>query len=236
MQTFSWPAPEPGRGERAKLRLLDAAAHVFGEKGPAGATVREIASAAGQNVAAIAYHFGGKENLYRAVLEGVVQIIRNRMADVLQEIASARRNGGPAPREALRLLKRFITEFYLRILSRTEAIRIGRLIVREQTEPSSAFEILYEKAFRDLHETLCFLVGRVLGWKASDRETILRTHSLMGQVWFFAVSRETILRRLGWRSLGGRNAETVATMLGENVEALLSGLAAMRQTKTGSPV
>jgi TetR/AcrR family transcriptional regulator, regulator of cefoperazone and chloramphenicol sensitivity len=217
-----WPVT-PGKGDRAQRRLIQAAATVFGEKGLKGATVREIARAAGQNVAAITYYFGGKEKLYAAVLESVAGLLRETMSDLLAEIAIGRRRGLP-PEAAVRLLKEFMAAFYLRILSRKEAAAIGRLIVREQTQPSPAFEILYDNAFRNLHETLCFLVGTALGADPEDRRTILHTHSLMGQVWFFAVSRETILRRLGWRTLEGKNAELVVQVLTQHVDLLLRAL------------
>jgi AcrR family transcriptional regulator len=215
------------------MRLVQAAAKVFGEKGLKGATVREIALAAGQNVAAIAYHFGGKEKLYAAVLESVAELLRQTMGDVLAEIGIARRRG-LGPEDALRLLKEFIAAFYLRILSRKEAAEIGRLIVREQTQPSPGFEILYENAFRELHQTLCFLVGTTLQTDPEDRGTILHTHSLMGQVWFFAISRETILRRLGWRTLEGKNAEVVVRVFTQHIDLLVRALR-VAQAAPGRP-
>ena len=57
------------------------------------------------------------------------------------------------------------------------------------------------------------------------RKIILRTHMLMGQVYFFAMSREAILRRLGWMTLEGKNAGLVTGLLEENLEALFSGRA-----------
>ena len=45
-------------------RLLDAAERLFCEKGFEGASIRDITSEAKCNVAAVNYHFGGKENLY----------------------------------------------------------------------------------------------------------------------------------------------------------------------------
>ena len=93
MQAQAFYLPAQGKRERAKQRLLEAALAVFGEKGPKAATVREIAKAAGQNVAAIEYHFGGKENLYAAVMEGIVREIRHQLADVLSEIQSWREGG-----------------------------------------------------------------------------------------------------------------------------------------------
>ncbi|MGW4062181.1 TetR/AcrR family transcriptional regulator [Amycolatopsis sp. NPDC004747] len=63
------PAPEERLvdGERTRAALLEAALQEFSEKGFAGARVRDIAERAGVSKDLIAYHFGGKEDLYRAV-------------------------------------------------------------------------------------------------------------------------------------------------------------------------
>src|SRR5437867_4556237 len=50
-------------------QLLEAAGHVFAEKGFDRATGKEICERAGTNTAAINYYFGGMEGLYAAVLE-----------------------------------------------------------------------------------------------------------------------------------------------------------------------
>ncbi len=52
-----------------RTKLIDTATPLFADNGLAGVSVRELAQAAGANVAAVSYHFGGKEGLYHAVLE-----------------------------------------------------------------------------------------------------------------------------------------------------------------------
>lgn len=54
-------------GVEARERLIGVALRLFAEKGYAKTSTREIAQAAGVNVAAISYYFGDKEGLYRAV-------------------------------------------------------------------------------------------------------------------------------------------------------------------------
>lgn len=51
--------------EKTKDLILEEARKQFSEKGFEGASVRDICTAAGANVSAIKYHFGGKEGLYR---------------------------------------------------------------------------------------------------------------------------------------------------------------------------
>ena len=224
MQKQTFLGLATSKSDQARLRLIEAAIVVFGEKGPDGATVREIAKAAGQNIAAIAYYFQSKENLYRTVIEGLVRELRHRLKEVFEQIEELRRAPRKSPDEAKRLLKLFLRTVYLRLLSRTEAVPIAQLIVREQLRPTVYFKLLYDEGFRPLHESLCFLVGTALGRDPRDREIILRTHLLMGQVYFFAMTREGILRRLGWRDLEGTRAELVAGILDDHIEVLVTGL------------
>jgi AcrR family transcriptional regulator len=57
-------------GNDTKTALLDAAKQLVGERGYAGTSVRELAAAAGTNIAAVNYHFGSRERLLnQAVLE-----------------------------------------------------------------------------------------------------------------------------------------------------------------------
>jgi AcrR family transcriptional regulator len=61
--------PTPSE-QHTREKLLAAASKVFAEKGFHGATVKQIADAAGCNVSLISYHFDGKEGLFKAILEG----------------------------------------------------------------------------------------------------------------------------------------------------------------------
>ena len=66
--------------EQARLNILDIAAQEFADKGLAGARVDEIADKINSSKRMIYYYFGGKEELYRAVLEQAYAKIRAREA------------------------------------------------------------------------------------------------------------------------------------------------------------
>ena len=55
--------------DQTRHELVEAATAIFAAHGFERGSVRDIARAAGANQAAISSHFGGKEGLYRAVLE-----------------------------------------------------------------------------------------------------------------------------------------------------------------------
>jgi AcrR family transcriptional regulator len=66
-------------------RLLQASARLFADNGYRGASVRDICNLAGANPGAVSYHFGGKRQLYRAVLR--------RAADTLADMGPKANDG-----------------------------------------------------------------------------------------------------------------------------------------------
>lgn len=55
--------------EETRLRIVEAAAQCFSERGFEGASTRDIAARAGTNQGLITYHFRNKEALWRAAME-----------------------------------------------------------------------------------------------------------------------------------------------------------------------
>ena len=69
-----------------KTQILDATEHLIAEKAFAGTTLRNIASAAGVNLAAVHYHFGSKEDLFRAVVQRIAKPVVARQLDMLNQL------------------------------------------------------------------------------------------------------------------------------------------------------
>lgn len=76
--------PRQRDAERTRAELLDVATEVFAEQGYSGARVDEIADRTSTTKRMIYYYFGGKEQLYLAVLERAYRGIRQaeRTVDV----------------------------------------------------------------------------------------------------------------------------------------------------------
>ncbi|MFJ8623769.1 TetR family transcriptional regulator [Kitasatospora sp. NPDC093550] len=65
------------RSERTRGRLVEAGAGLFDRRGYAGATLGEIAAAAGVTKGALYFHFASKEELARAVFEQAERSLRS---------------------------------------------------------------------------------------------------------------------------------------------------------------
>lgn len=72
----------------ARGRILDAAIKLFVDQGLAGTSTRDIAKASGLNVSLISYYFGGKEGLYKAVLENFADSAGKEMEKLFAEFGA----------------------------------------------------------------------------------------------------------------------------------------------------
>jgi TetR/AcrR family transcriptional regulator, regulator of cefoperazone and chloramphenicol sensitivity len=222
MLTDPSPAEEElGRGAQARLALIRAAAEVFGESGVDGATTREIARRAQQNIAAIAYYFGGKEGLYLAVAEHIVELVVARIGPLLDEIEAFLASERRAPNRCL--------DYTVRLLAETIGVQeamvpVTSVIVREQTHPTRAFDIVYEGCLERVQRCGAALLQAYLGPTAERQECALRFHALLGQALAFRFARETILRRTGWRRIGPDKEAAIRAVITEHTELTLQAL------------
>jgi AcrR family transcriptional regulator len=72
-----------------KEQIITVAERLFAEHGFAGTTLRNVVSEAGVNLAAVHYHFGSKEELYRAVVARFARPIVDRELALLEELKAA---------------------------------------------------------------------------------------------------------------------------------------------------
>lgn len=69
-----------------RARILEAAREAFSENGYDGASIRQIVTKAGANVASVNYHFGNKDALYEAVVKETISDMSSRLDDVVQSV------------------------------------------------------------------------------------------------------------------------------------------------------
>src|SRR5262245_2583263 len=86
--------------ETTRRRLLEAAELLFLEHGFDGTSLRMLTAAAGVNLAAVNYHFGGKEELFRAVLAARFDPLNRERISLLNDYERGAR-GGPLECETL---------------------------------------------------------------------------------------------------------------------------------------
>jgi TetR/AcrR family transcriptional regulator, regulator of cefoperazone and chloramphenicol sensitivity len=207
----------------AKQRLIEAGLEIFGAYNLEGATTRQLAQRAGVNQAAIPYYFGGKEGLYLAVIRYMLQHKGAQVLPVAERIRRKITGRQLAPEEALALIRTLFSTIVSVLLQDQATTTWARIIVREQMQPTKAFDILYEQLIRHVHEALSVLLAIVLKRKATDPVVILRAHTLVGQIIIFLSGRETIRRRMNWEKYTATEIKQIQQAIDEQLDLLIPG-------------
>jgi len=119
-----------GSDRPVQERLLDAAEELFCEHGFEGASVRDIAAAAGCNIASVNYYFGGKEKLYTEVWRRHLRLMRDTRVASIDKIMSQ----SQAPPRLEDLLRSYANAFIEPLVDESRGRRFIKLMAREMVD------------------------------------------------------------------------------------------------------
>ncbi len=129
-------------------KIIEAATRLFAAKGYAAVSVKELADAAGVNIALISYYFGGKENLYKLVLERQFDPIDSRLDELEQtEIA---------PLDKIREFTKIVAQCCM------DNSHGDRLFLSEVINPTACFDSVVRIRVTRLHNFLRECISRAM--------------------------------------------------------------------------
>ncbi len=159
-----------------KTALLEAAVKVFAAKGFSSATVREICQLANANVAAVNYHFGGKDALYSAVLEHVI----GRRTELFR---TGDRDPDASPEQRLEAyIRRKLRDIYALDGVTGLASDHWAIFLMEVANPSENLNLLVEQYVQAAVDELRGIVAELLNLPPMDQEVQDSALSIWGQL------------------------------------------------------
>lgn len=165
------------RSDETRERILRSATEVFGEKGFAKASTREIARRAQVNIASLHYHFGDKADLYRALFS------RPSMQPTAETL-------GVSPEQAsFEVIFRYLNRQFLNGIS--DGL-FPRLLAREHMEPSGLLGENWVREVNQTHGLIATSLARELGGPSVDREVHRLAFALMGMVLIYDHGRPLV--------------------------------------------
>lgn len=156
------PAAAPARqrrtdGDSTRTEIIETAGRLFAEHGYHGTTSKAICEAAGVNIAAINYHFGGRDALYVEVLSSV-----HRQLLSIAELQSLNASTEPPDQKLLRIFES-LTEH-------VQATHSWQLTVwaREVLSPTDAFVQLMKQEAWPKFDLMTRLISEITGFRPDD--------------------------------------------------------------------
>ncbi|RVD54257.1 DUF1956 domain-containing protein [Mesorhizobium sp. M2D.F.Ca.ET.185.01.1.1] len=210
---------ETTTAEQTRAALVHAALKLFGRQGFDGTSTREIAAEAKANIGSIAYHFGGKEGLRAAAADHIVDTIQGIAGQALGGVQTAVPLTPEAARAQLFAALERMVGF---VVASPQAGEIVQFVLRELSHPTAALDRIYAGVFEPTHRRLCQIWEQATGEPAESEATRLIVFTLIGQVIYFRIGREAVMRRMGWREIGNAEAAKVVTVTTGNLRAMLA--------------
>src|SRR5262245_8104486 len=201
------------RSNETRQRLLEAAAEVFADGGYRRATIAKICRLAGANIAAVNYHFGGKQELYAAVFEYAQRRASTEDTAAVDEAAP--------PEDRLRA---HVVTFVGRLLDPRRPAWIARLPAHELIEPTPVLDRLVRNRMRANHQLIASAIRDLLGPDATPETVRLCTLSVVSQCVFYRNSA-AVVTRLYPEIVPSKEVERIADHVTQFSLAAIRGLA-----------
>ena len=178
-----------------RTKILRVAARFFSQKGFSGTSVRDIVSAAGENVSAVNYHFGSKQKLYQATLEYLLDLFRRRLWGKENAFLSAEQIEALSYEQALNRLHRVLDKLIEQGLHQ-KYLPLERIFTQVELESAPMRKMLLSYMI-PFQERPLRLMEKLTGLKRTSPELVFVTHAIFSQVAFNGCHRVAMEQILG---------------------------------------
>ena len=196
--------------EIAKQRILKVATKLFGQKSFDGVSIREICKEADVNVSMISYYFGGKQELYNAILSDLVK----RQTEFEETICNIYGNLFELERDMqidilYKLIDRSIDFFYSNITG-----DMILFLVKAQQSPdfkmtTPAFEFLKK------------LLASILHIKENSKELVFKMLTIISFINSHKIMQGISLRQLGQEDFTEEDIKIIRSNLKNYLKMLI---------------
>jgi AcrR family transcriptional regulator len=163
-------------------RILKAAQRLFADHGYKDTSVRDVVTRARVNQAAINYHFGGKDGLYREVLRATIRALTEHQLAHAEEMKGMSRENA---------LAEFIKYQLHPLAARDELSRHYRIFDWEAVRPTTVYRKLVSEEATPFLSFAVDLIRRFMP-KADQRTLVMAAIWLVGQCTVFVRNREQL--------------------------------------------
>jgi AcrR family transcriptional regulator len=173
-------------------KVIEAAIEVFGRLGFEGASTRALMARAGANLAAIPYHFGGKQGLYLAAAKVIADYARENVEPIVIRLVDADR-AGPVAR-----IDEALAEFIELLVGGPEPEEWVAFFIRCEREADDAFRMIHDALITPFKQALTATVLAATGGDAADEGLHMRIAIVIASIINLRTMKNMLLSALGW--------------------------------------
>ncbi len=200
----------PAKAALTRMRIINAAEALFGDKGFRAMTLRDVTREAHVNLAAVNYHFGSKKDLMRAVVRNRFEPINRERLQRLDRLV-AEHAPDPVPTRAIfEALYRPLFESAVTASGEPDRALI-RLIGRALAEPAAFMRSMHSEFFRELGLRFLNELGRAC--PQLDEQTLQYRFFYAVSMMIGSIVEQTRLETFSAGKLDGRDFDRLVAGL-----------------------
>ena len=204
-------------GKTTEQKIIEVATELFAKNGYEGASTREICEKVGANISLISYYFGGKDGLYRKVVDNIVKNILTYMQAGFAENQNLKDFSNLSKDEKVKLffmiLERMTDYFYSDKMSDS----IIMILFREQITSGVPLNAYGYNIFKRL-------LASILDKGENDREVIFRIVTFIGQIHSARILKQFSLKMMDKMQYSDEDAAHFKSIVIGQVKAIFKDL------------
>lgn len=194
-------------------RLIEAGTRLFAEHGFKGVSVRDLCTEAGANVAAVNYHFGGKQGLYDAIFDSTLAAEDSRFREALETVAALAARGREDRSQLAAAVGLYVRNLLGPLTAEDRRRWFAVLAIREMAFPGEGFEQIYRRRAEPAQTALTSIVTAARGADTPCETDYLQVHALTGMIWSFGIAKAILWKRMGWHGYTPELIQTVGDII-----------------------
>lgn len=163
--------------EATRDRIFDAATTLFAECGMDGVTMRALAEKSGANLAAVSYHFGGKENLAVEVFRKVARKSAIYRIEALDAVTARARQLGRIP--TLHEVVAIFVDAYIGMDEPRDGVLLSHFVLKHRAAPNAWTNAVVKEELDTMAQRFIDLLQQAAP-HLSQQEVHWRYHMMVG--------------------------------------------------------
>ncbi|AYD05162.1 CerR family C-terminal domain-containing protein [Neorhizobium sp. NCHU2750] len=210
------------RGEETRAKIIDTAIVLFGEKGFAGVSTREIASAAGVPPPSLQYYFENKEGLYEACIDDIHAVAWQAIGPAVCRAEDMLSNEVD-PGQLIDAYCTILGAFADFLFSTPDGSRRALFIAQHRSPGSSVAKPPKSKSEHGQRVRKCCaaIVARVCENSLSEDEVNIVATTINGQLLIVHLAREHIEDMVGWKEMTLDRVKVLKSVVTRQTTAIL---------------
>lgn len=203
-----------------KKNILEVAVDMFANSDFDSVSTRDIAEKANVNLSAISYYFGSKEGLYIAVVEKMIDVIKESNKSLVNSILNFKFS--QSQEENVKNFLNIMGEFVEYAIINNNNNRDSIIWSKNNSRIALVLDIVYNDLHLPLNNAFAQIIASITNLSVNDIKTVFVVNSIIGQLIEILINKDMILKTLNIEVFDTKQLNILKDVVTRQTEAIIN--------------